>query len=898
MKNLLTCLFKMLKSKRGQSVIEYAMLMVLVSTASFTAYELLNDPVEEKVRITARDLIQGVTGVPDSSAMTDEPEPDKKLSPPVAKVHIPSPNYKGRDVVVPSASYDTDGVVEEHRWVVYDQDGNVILEESSSKSSIGDLGGETLRIDGPTLLRHPGTYKIKLTVIDNDGLISMPFEGDLLVVNRAPTISVTGLPTEICVGEFATYKTEYYDDDLPYEEHLSFDSTLTSKYHNSSEEVIHTNSYTTETVPEDYTRQFKNAGTYTYSVKITDENNATATDSATITVKEGGDCTPDILPPTCSLAITGTNGFTPTYDATEDVYYFDPDTQAKITVSADYKNGDPHPSSPHFWQGTETVASGIWKNDPEIFRPYNSMFTAEHAVNGTVFTITSKVRNSDMVEAECGTVKMKVRYLGGNAPTPIITVNGANPSTVAEVYNHNVAGSPDKSALLKIESYTSDPGVPAGYIKGSRWKLNGDPYIPSTAVFNSSNITDLDGDSFEWCNSTTDAPNHDGTGAWCPDSPNEQKFVLGQGPYQTNVPGDTWIFKLHVISNKDEKSTAPATKKIVLTLKDDPPELWCEDEKGTKGEIRLLEGETLQNKLTIKGKDPENNSVYAKISQNGTDWTAEKPVPFNAPSGWVWNTAGEYEIKIVGHDGNAANEVNATCKVIVGTDSASLDLEFWDFDYRAGKQGSPFPVSNRTTDINDVYHTYFTQGGMSTGCTSGCTSETSNKITGVHSSVNHNQQITMDDDSFVGAGWVTLNTTDKNGYDNTSKPSCTPSTGAKDYRCTKGATYFRMGTLEWNENSEGDIVPGGGTSRCRYSTIKQGYKTPQTAAGSAIWGIWKDENICRFVGSTCHKYWLSKQAKANTFGTCSSTGGGGGGGGVGGCSVRGEGISAQGVVCG
>lgn len=83
------------------------------------------------------------------------PPPAPEPEPPVAGINAPSEVIQGEDVRISSSSYDPDGIIEDYDWRI-----------TPSTGIEGTLSGES----GTIYFDNVGTYTIRLTVTDNDGL--------------------------------------------------------------------------------------------------------------------------------------------------------------------------------------------------------------------------------------------------------------------------------------------------------------------------------------------------------------------------------------------------------------------------------------------------------------------------------------------------------------------------------------------------------------------------------------------------------------------------------------------------------------------------------------------------------------------------------------------------------
>ena len=175
-------LLQKLSLKRGQAVVEYALLLMIAALTA-TTFFALDDNLKVKITSIATDLTSELPVLdrePDDPERPVCPKEDPnclELSPPVAKFKVPSPNYKGREIRIVDESYDVDGYVEHYIWSV---DGQVM---KKSREDIQKDGGLVVKF------RKSGTYNVNLIVIDNDGLISTLVSDTLVVENRAPVRS-------------------------------------------------------------------------------------------------------------------------------------------------------------------------------------------------------------------------------------------------------------------------------------------------------------------------------------------------------------------------------------------------------------------------------------------------------------------------------------------------------------------------------------------------------------------------------------------------------------------------------------------------------------------------------------------------------------------------------------
>jgi len=83
------------------------------------------------------------------------PPPAPEPEPPVAGINAPSEAIQGEDVRISSSSYDPDGIIEDFNWRI-----------NPSTGVVGTLSGKS----GTVYFDNVGTYTIRLTVTDSDGL--------------------------------------------------------------------------------------------------------------------------------------------------------------------------------------------------------------------------------------------------------------------------------------------------------------------------------------------------------------------------------------------------------------------------------------------------------------------------------------------------------------------------------------------------------------------------------------------------------------------------------------------------------------------------------------------------------------------------------------------------------
>lgn len=272
-----------LKNRRGQTMVEYVMLLAI---AALTATLIFNMDVGLRAKLVSFSEEWGVPitpfqGTPDApTPICAEDEICQKLSPPVAKFTAPLDNYKGREVLFADQSFDTDGNVEHYFWSITGNGVNEkISQTAADTSSVGGLKYAFARA---------GNYNISLIVVDNDGLLSAPYQMSIRVLNRAPEIN---MQVENAAGDIGktvttgksdgascpvTFYTSYDDEDLPYDK-LTLKSIFTDYAGTKTQE---------STVPNSFQRVFTNAGTYTYEVTVTDEDGGSAYDKVTVVVTD------------------------------------------------------------------------------------------------------------------------------------------------------------------------------------------------------------------------------------------------------------------------------------------------------------------------------------------------------------------------------------------------------------------------------------------------------------------------------------------------------------------------------------------------------------------------------------------------------------------------------------
>lgn len=91
----------------------------------------------------------------DVPTLEPTPPPAPGPVPPVAVINAPSEVIQGDDVYISSGSYDPDGTIVNYSWSI-----------SPSSGVVGTLSGES----GTVFFDKVGTYTVRLTVTDNDGL--------------------------------------------------------------------------------------------------------------------------------------------------------------------------------------------------------------------------------------------------------------------------------------------------------------------------------------------------------------------------------------------------------------------------------------------------------------------------------------------------------------------------------------------------------------------------------------------------------------------------------------------------------------------------------------------------------------------------------------------------------
>lgn len=800
--------FRKISSKRGQAVVEYALLLMIAALTA-TAFFALDNNMKSKIQTISTEFETDVAMLPNPSpgeiGGCQKNDDCLELSPPVAKFQAPSPSYKGREVKFVDESYDIDGYVEHYIWSV---DGQVIR---MNKSEISDKGGLYYTF------RNSGTYNVNLLVVDNDGLVSALESKTITILNRNPTLSVQvenekgdiGSSVSVMQGCTATFFTDYADADLPYDQ-----LTLLSVFTDQSGVTSRDN-----TAPNEFSRDFQNLGTNTYYVQVTDEDGASASSTVTVNVvpNSTGACASDknVVKPVYKIIVEGV------YTQKGNVYTFKEGTKATVKPSVTWGTYSVH-SIPYYWEATQGNTTGDWYSPAagsSLNYPYpNQTFTLitdDITVTGMARD-TSALSNADNPElrgmSNKDTVVLRVD-LGGvdTRPNPIISLNNKkNRSDVEPVTIVDVTGLPNQTFEARVESVLSDDDRGLA-IKGVRWKLPDGTWRPSANENGAEAIQDTDGNTRWYYLGKVNSPDT---------FLNTQKFKWTSGG--TNQ----WVYELQVISEKNIVSTTNAKKTIRVTYDSNkPPVGVC-----TPNPSETYTGRPLT--LNAMGSnDPDGPTPQVRWSMNNgqtfSGWQSpSQNVPTN--SSWIWNTPQKRTILLeVKDDKNETVRVNCPVEIKARPtkDNFYFEPEYWYVEDRVQNSGQDIRIANRSTPMNKVYYSLFSAYGLPGGNYTGAISDkTFNAGINV---THHSQSTTMETANHAAVFLVSVHVVDQDRFVDQSTclngGSIVQKTinGQYTESCSKASHYFRMAAYTSTSGNLGS----GGTSTCTYRSVHRDLKT-------------------------------------------------------------------------
>lgn len=793
---------KKLSLKRGQAVVEYALLL-MVAALTATAFFALDESLQVKVTNIATSLASELPVLdrevePDVTGCEEEND-CLKLSPPVAKFKVPSPNYKGREIRIVDESYDIDGYVEHYIWSV----NGVIMKKS--REDIAADGGLVVKF------RESGTYNVNLLVVDNDGLISALESKTLTVINRNPVLTLNvenekgalGSSVDVFQGCTATFYTHYTDPDLPYDV-----LTLYSQFTDQSGVVSSDN-----TAPNQFKRDFPNLGRNTYLVTVTDEDKASVTATVTVNVIPNpngigvcADALANPVKPKYSIEVERSDGQPVRKEG--NVYYFPANSYAIVKPVVEWGSYPAH-QIPYYWSATQGNIKG-WYTSMD-----GSRLTFPYPAPPNMFLLTTKditvtgmARDTSAISntadpnlrgmSNTDTVILRVEKTAYAGPRPIISLFESKtkqyPSIEKEVREVDITDAPGLSYKAQIESVMSDD--PQGKkIIGYRWLMSdGKTWRPLDGENGAEVIVDNNGNSKWWYTKPLNSPDTlDGkkTFTWVKDKPN------------------TWTYQLEVINEDKIASATPAKKTIKLTYNPNkPPVAACSPDpaKIFKGKGSIA--------LSAKGSsDPDKgDTIEARWSKDGKSWTGWQNISENIPSNWTFNS--DTTVKLEVRDNKlAVSKKDCTIKVKeIAPDGFAFNLDFWYIEDRVQKAPSTIHLSNRTDPLSYIGVTKWrieSVYGESNGDVYNPTPYYSD----------HRQQQNYGVNGEAGTYIVTLHVSDNNdGFptDCGGFPYEEMDVGGKTYGfCKKGSHFFKMDKFTRPKVSGGS----GGSGTCTYYSV-------------------------------------------------------------------------------
>lgn len=800
--------FKRLSSKRGQAVVEYALLL-LIATLSATAFFALDNNMKDKIQTISSDFETDV--VPPPPTVIGDPKGCSQnddcleLSPPVAKFQSPSPNYKGRDIKFIDESYDIDGYVEHYIWSI---DGQVIR---MNKTDIADKGGLVHSF------RNSGTYQVSLLVVDNDGLVSNLESKTVTVLNRNPVLTLTvenesgqlGSSVTVLQGCTATFFTTYTDPDLPYDK-LDLLSIFTDQSGVTSSD---------NTAPNQFTRDFPNLGNNTYYVQVTDEegSSASATVSVNVIPNPTGNCAvnKNVTKPVFKIVVEGV------FTQQGNVYLFKPGAKATVKPSVTWGSYPAH-QIPYYWVASQGNTTGQWyttANGSSLSYPYpNSTFTlstADITVTGMARDTSALSNNADPSlrgMSNKDTVILRVDGANSSAtPTPIISLNNMrNRSDVEPITIVDVSKIANKTFEANVESAlsTDDQGFK---IQGVRWKLPDGSWRPFANENGAQSITDSKGVVRWFYLGKVNSPDS---------ILNKQKFIW------INGAKNEWVYELQVINEKNVVSATTAKKTIKLT--NDPNKLpvgVC-----TPNPVTGYTGQPIT--LNASGSnDPDGPTPQVRWSNNGgTTYTGWQSPSTNVPTNnqWRWTTPQKFNILLeVKDDKNAVTKVNCPVEIVTTptADGFYFYPEYWFVEDRVQNAGTDIKVSNRSNPMNKVYYGLISAYGSPGGTYLGTLADETYNA-GIN--VSHHQETRFIDTSNYAATFiVTVHVADSDGH--VAKSTCKGGgyiikktiNGKQIDACSKSSHYFRMAAF----TSSGGNLSTGSSGSCTYRSVHKDLKT-------------------------------------------------------------------------
>lgn len=814
--------------QRGQAIVEYALLL-MIAALSATAFLSLDESLKLRVAEIATEFQSDVALVNQPPIEIDEKCDESKgincleLSPPVAKFKAPNPNYKGRDIRIVNSSYDTDGFVEHYIWSV---NGQIMKKTATEVNADGGL---------IVNFRNPGTYPISLIVIDNDGLVSNLYSETVTVVNRPPTVDVsvrnqsgeTGNTVSVLQGCSATFYTLYEDEDLPYDV-----LTLRSVFRDQSGV-----SSTDTTVPHEFTREFQNLGTNTYTVTVTDENGASVSETATVNVIANpygaGNCGPqaNITKPRFVYTVY-VDGQRITPETGTNIYLIPVGKFATVVPVVTWGSYPAH-NIPLYWKYTGNT--GNWATTdrtsfpypapPNTFQPgdrdipVEGMARDRSATSATPDPNLAGMSNIDRI------ILRPSGSVSGEVPVAKITFKAT-----ARVFNKNTvttSTTPSEAALTSVDvsrvvmsvASTNSVAPPRQTIKGVRWTLPDGTVRPRAGENGAISITDSKGV----------------TAWWYQGKLNSSDTVQGDRTF-TFVSGraNTYEYKLEVITDQGVRSNV-VTKTLKLDVKPNAkPNAVCSPNET----VSINAGQTIQGRFNAsKSSDSDDSksalrAQWAQLSSQLDD--AQSVSLSSAAPPWKYNVVGTRYIYLKVTDSKGASDVTRCTINVVGPDPYEFFVEFWYFNETGGKRriarsNHDIVVSNRTTDYNKdtkrfgdirhVYETIFTARadvGAWTGPIRSIPEIEGVDIrlpSTVSNKVDHNDDIVINTNNRQATFVVTLYVTDADGkvqtcYNYGSSPT-NELGGTKTY-CKKPTRYFR--TAEETRRQAGQS--------CTYYTVK------------------------------------------------------------------------------
>lgn len=768
----------------GQALVEYAMLLAL-TTLTITAFLNMDDQMKLKVQTVAEDFETDLILLPDPEPPI-KPERDLELSPPVAQFTAPNPNYKGREILFTDSSYDVDGYVEHWRWTI---DGKQI---NKTKSEIEKDGGLIYSF------RNVGVYPVSLYVFDNDGLVSNVVSTTVEVINRNPTLSVMvqneqgQRGTSITVPQMctATFFTEYTDPDLPYDE-----LKLYSRF------VDHTGVPSEDnSAPHQFTRQFVNLGTNTYTVTVTDENGASVTQTVTATVvtNPSGQCGGvNVEKPKYKIIVTDQNG--KAVPPIGNIYEFEDGERATLTASVVWGTYQAHQTAYYFktTQNNQTTYNK-WQVPISMKYPLNTDFKMGDKPTTVLGMARDMSATSDSPSPSLAgmsnqdTVILRVKETQANTGVPIAIIshdNKKDPSNTKPETIFDVSKEKNKFVEITVESIMSsvDPKDKTTNLKGVRWKLPNGTWKP---VANEANAF-YDPVVKKWFyNGKVNSP----------DSKVKMNFVAGKS--------NTWVYELEVINSISKVGTTKKTYKISDSL-DEKPKAVCSPDhvKSNKGAaIQMNAAKSSDDKGTVTVRWSLDN-----FDKSVSGWQAPTA---NVPSNSTWNNlaVGTHKIYLEVKD-NANQTAKAECKVTIEevTDVRNKirpELNYIENRVRfASSQSIPF--INRTNvgfsgfNLKDIHYTAWTESLYTSD--SGTTGE---KLTVNHVGASNSNSVSDNPhtssskiiitNSTAGAYRIYIWASDKDGRVQTAdcvsgKVERKTVNGESIEMCGKGTFYFRFG---------------------------------------------------------------------------------------------------------